>query len=240
MALDRADVVPLRITPRTPTETAFWTEKPIDRFRLEAERIGVGATYGDPAVSGSESELHRAAVLIYRYEDGREEKLAMGAELFHRLLRLGSGYQLGDISTDDTFARLSIFLQRLVQENDRELMAWNPDSGRSGPSVARFKCPLRHRQEARNRAGWSRREEILERPHDRWRMCWEGAMTRAVWSNDYRHAVPVSVQDFDLSAVLPTVFYMFRFARRRGNGELCQGVRACLRYSGPAPSLGDG
>ena len=50
----------------------------------------------------------------------------MGAELFHRLLRLGSGYQLGDISTDDTFARLSIFLQRLVQENDRELMAWNP------------------------------------------------------------------------------------------------------------------
>ncbi len=126
MALDRADVVPLRITPRTPTETAFWTEKPIDRFRLEAERLGVGATAGDPAGSGSESELHRAAVLIYRYEDGREEKLAMGAELFHRLLRLGSGYQLGDISTDDTFARLSIFLQRLVQENDRELMAWNP------------------------------------------------------------------------------------------------------------------
>lgn len=127
MALGRADVVvPLRITPRTPTETAFWTEKPIYRFRLEAERLGVGATDGNPAGSGSESELHRAAVLIYRYEDGREERLAMGAELFHRLLRLGSGYQLGDISTDDTFARLSIFLQRLVQENDRELMAWNP------------------------------------------------------------------------------------------------------------------
>ena len=45
-----------------------------------------------------------------------------------------------------------------------------------------------------------------------------GAMTRAVWSNDYRHAVPVSVQGFDLSAVLPAVFYMFRFGRRRGNG----------------------
>lgn len=46
-----------------------------------------------------------------------------------------------------------------------------------------------------------------------------GAMTRAVWSNDYQHAVPVSVQDFDLSAVLPAVFYMFRFGRRRGKGE---------------------
>lgn len=125
MALDRADVVPLRITPRTPTETAFWTEKPIDRFRLEAEGLGGGATNGEPGTR-SDRELHRAAHLIYRYEDGREEKLAMGAELFHRLLRLGSGYQLGDISTDDTFARLSIFLQRLVQENDRELMAWNP------------------------------------------------------------------------------------------------------------------
>ena len=126
MALDRADVVPLRITPRTPTETAFWTEKPIGRFRLEAECLGVRAANGEMAGTGSERELHRAALLIYRYENGREEKLAMGAELFHRLLRLGSGYQLGDISTDDTFVRLSIFLQRLVQENDRELMAWNP------------------------------------------------------------------------------------------------------------------
>ncbi len=44
------------------------------------------------------------------------------------------------------------------------------------------------------------------------------AMTREIWSNDYRHAVPVSVQGFDLSAVLPTVFYMFRFGRRRGSG----------------------
>ena len=46
------------------------------------------------------------------------------------------------------------------------------------------------------------------------------AMTRAIWSNDYRHAVPVSVQAFDLSAVLPAVFYMFRFGRRRGIGRL--------------------
>ena len=44
------------------------------------------------------------------------------------------------------------------------------------------------------------------------------AMTREIWSYDYRTALPVSVQDFDLSAVLPTVFYMFRFGRRRGSG----------------------
>ena len=43
-------------------------------------------------------------------------------------------------------------------------------------------------------------------------------MTREIWSYDYRTALPVSVQEFDLSAVLPAVFYMFRFGRRRGMG----------------------
>ena len=50
----------------------------------------------------------------------------MGAELFHLLLELSDGYQLGDVSTDDTFANLSIFVQRLIREDDRELLAWNP------------------------------------------------------------------------------------------------------------------
>ncbi len=36
-ALNRGAIVPLRITPRTPTETFFWIEKPLLRFRLEAE-----------------------------------------------------------------------------------------------------------------------------------------------------------------------------------------------------------
>lgn len=126
LALARKDVVPLRITPRTPTETAFWTEKPISRFRLEADSLGPIPANARPSTSFSERELHRAANLIYRYLDGREEKLTMSADLFHRLLRLGKGYQLADISTDETFARLSIFLQRLVRENDREIMAWNP------------------------------------------------------------------------------------------------------------------
>ena len=57
------------------------------------------------------------------------------------------------------------------------------------------------------------------------------AMTRAVWSSDYRPALPISVQAFDLSAVLPAVFYMFRFGRRRGQGKF---VEAFGRASGTA------
>jgi hypothetical protein len=43
--------------------------------------------------------------------------------------------------------------------------------------------------------------------------------TREIWTGNYDKALPVSVQDFDLSAVLPTVFYMFRFGYRRGKGK---------------------
>jgi len=52
--------------------------------------------------------------------------LRLGAELFHLLLELSEGYQLGDVSTGDTFAHLSVFVQRLVQEDSRELLAFNP------------------------------------------------------------------------------------------------------------------
>lgn len=114
-ALDRSDVVPLRITPRTPTETAFWVEKPLTRFRLEADLPAEGL-----------DRLHRQAFLIYRYRRGGEERLRLGADLFHLLLELSDGYQLGDVSTDDTFAHLSIFVQRLVREDDRKVLAWNP------------------------------------------------------------------------------------------------------------------
>ena len=44
-------------------------------------------------------------------------------------------------------------------------------------------------------------------------------MTREIWSGNYDKALPVSVQDFELSAVLPAVFYMFRFGHRRGVGK---------------------
>ena len=72
-ALDRPGVVPLRITPRTPTETAFWVEKPLSAFRLEA----------DTPRNTSVDRLHCQASLIYRYRDGREEPLRLGTELFH-------------------------------------------------------------------------------------------------------------------------------------------------------------
>ena len=116
-AFERTGVVPLRITPRTPTETAFWVEKPLESFRLEPVL--------PPETKGIE-RLHRQVALIYQYRDGNEERLLLGAELFHLLLELAEGYQLGDVSTDDTFAHLSIFVQRLVREDERELLAWNP------------------------------------------------------------------------------------------------------------------
>jgi hypothetical protein len=47
-------------------------------------------------------------------------------------------------------------------------------------------------------------------------------MTREIWSGNYEKALPVSVQDFDLSAVLPAVFYMFRFGYRRGRGKFLE------------------
>lgn len=116
-ALDRPGVVPLQLTPRTPTETAFWVEKSAGDFRLEADIRGED--------EGLEL-LHRQVFLIYCYRNGHEERLRLGADLFHLLLELSEGYQLGDVATDDTFAHLSIFVQRLVREDHRRIFAWNP------------------------------------------------------------------------------------------------------------------
>lgn len=44
-------------------------------------------------------------------------------------------------------------------------------------------------------------------------------MTREIWTGNYDKVLPLSVQDFELSAVLPAVFYMFRFGYRRGKGS---------------------
>lgn len=116
-ALDRQGVVPLRLTPRTPTETAFWVDKPLANFSLVP---------ADPTAGYGVEHLHREAHLVFRYRDGREDRLRLGADLFHLLLELGDGFQLGDVSTDDTFAQLSIFVQRLVREDHRRALAWNP------------------------------------------------------------------------------------------------------------------
>lgn len=47
-------------------------------------------------------------------------------------------------------------------------------------------------------------------------------MTREIWTGNFEKVLPVSVQDFDLSAVLPAVFYMFRFGWRRGKGKFIE------------------
>jgi hypothetical protein len=107
----------LRITPRTPTESAFWVSKPLDRFRLSADL---------PLVSEPVEQLHNTLRLTYTYADNSEETLLLGSELFHLLLELKDGFQLSDTLSDDTFAHLSIFTQRLVQEDERSMRCWNP------------------------------------------------------------------------------------------------------------------
>lgn len=118
LALARPAIVPLRITPRTPTETYFWVEKPLNRFRLEAEWPRIHQV---PL-----PVLPRRLNLVYRTADGREDILSMGYELFHTLLLLASGEQLSELRSDDLFANLAIFTQRLAKEDEGHLLAWNP------------------------------------------------------------------------------------------------------------------
>src|SRR5437868_2969150 len=44
-------------------------------------------------------------------------------------------------------------------------------------------------------------------------------MTREIWTANYEEALPISVNDFDLTSALPAVLYMFRFGHRRGKGK---------------------
>lgn len=44
-------------------------------------------------------------------------------------------------------------------------------------------------------------------------------MTRVVWTGNFDKVLPFAVQRFELSAILPAVFYMFRFGHRRGKGK---------------------
>jgi hypothetical protein len=47
-------------------------------------------------------------------------------------------------------------------------------------------------------------------------------MTREIWTGNYDKVIPLSIQGFDLTAVLPAVFYMFRFGQRRGKGRFVE------------------
>lgn len=47
-------------------------------------------------------------------------------------------------------------------------------------------------------------------------------MTREIWTASYEKALPISIQDFELTSVLPAVLYMFRFGHRRGKGRFLE------------------
>lgn len=109
--------IPLRITPRTPTESVLWVVKPFDSFSLDAKFY---------ATAEGLEKLHTHLELIYHYRDGNIEKLILGAELFNILMELKDGVQISDAASEDTFANLSIFTQRIVQEDSRKFYAWTP------------------------------------------------------------------------------------------------------------------
>ena len=44
------------------------------------------------------------------------------------------------------------------------------------------------------------------------------AMAQEIWSSSYDKALPIIINNFDLSAILPAMFYMFRYGQRRGRG----------------------
>jgi hypothetical protein len=116
-AFRASGAVAIRIVPRTPTETAFWVSKPLDRFALEPERFA--------APQGLET-LHRSLRLSYRPKSGPVEQLDISLELFSLLMDLADGVQILDAFSDDVFANLGVFTQRLAQEDERTLSAWNP------------------------------------------------------------------------------------------------------------------
>jgi hypothetical protein len=118
IAFSRHGIVPIRIVPRTPTETSFWVDKPLANFGLEAEQFN--------APDGLET-LHRHLSLTYRSDTHRRtERLTVSLELYALLMDLADGVQVLDAFSDDVFANLGVFTQRLAQEDERTLRAWNP------------------------------------------------------------------------------------------------------------------
>ncbi len=45
------------------------------------------------------------------------------------------------------------------------------------------------------------------------------AMYRDLWTGNYDKVLPISFQEFDLSTMLPAMFYLFRYGERRGKGD---------------------
>lgn len=47
-------------------------------------------------------------------------------------------------------------------------------------------------------------------------------MAREIWTGNFEKALPISIQEFDLSAILPAIFFMFRYGHRRGKGTFLE------------------
>jgi hypothetical protein len=117
IAFKDRDEIPIRVVPRTLTETKFWVGKPLQRFTLDAEQF--------PATPGL-ATLHRYLRLSYRTSHGHAETLTVSLELFALLMDLSEGMQIIDAFSDDVFANLGVFTQRLAQEGEQSLHAWTP------------------------------------------------------------------------------------------------------------------
>jgi len=65
----------------------------------------------------------------------------MGYALFHTLLCLAGGEQLSALRSDDLFANLQIFTQRVAQEDEAHLLAWHPKADDSA-----FRIGIRRRE----------------------------------------------------------------------------------------------
>ncbi|MDA8205676.1 MAG: NERD domain-containing serine/threonine-protein kinase [Thermaerobacter sp.] len=121
IALEQSGGVSLRVPARTATESVFWVEKPYEGFSLSVP----------PSDLRGVPTLHTEVSLAYTYDGGQREHLEMGLELFSLLLEVEEGFRPGfDLRSADTHARLSIFAQRLAQEQRRHYFAWNPSDSR--------------------------------------------------------------------------------------------------------------
>jgi|GEM_PF-257500 len=117
---DRGEV-PIRISPRTPTETILWTTKPLDRFRIKVQAT-------DPAESLFD-QLHTCIALVYQ-SDGETAvtELLIDLALFDVLLQAREGKQLTGTLQAGVFANLGVFSERLAQEGSREVLGWHPSA----------------------------------------------------------------------------------------------------------------
>lgn len=58
-------------------------------------------------------------------------------------------------------------------------------------------------------------------------------MADEIWTGNYDKVLPITMQEFAMSAILPAVFYMFRFGDRRGKGLF---LKTFAPGDGPRPS----